>query len=520
MTFKESDLLKARFYFEQGLKLITKNEFANAEAQLRMAYEILPTRPSILINLSSVLIELNRHDEAIFLCLKVISNDENNIEALLNLGICYANKGDKQAALEFFDKCLLIDKNNASAWCNKANLLQSLNHFDEALYCYSKALLYKPHFEEALIGRSNLFNSLKKYEQAIEDIDLAISINPRNKKAQWNKSLDLLRLGKFEEGWKLYEARWSIPGISESFIQLPAHLWLGKESLINKNILIYAEQGFGDTIQFCRYLPILESQYSAKVIFAVPPTLIKLMQTLSPTIDVIDITSLQQKKFHQKIDFYTPIMSLPLAFGTTLQSIPNNTPYLGITSSQKDLWKTKLLNNATKFAGLGQPNQVNVGISWFGSGKYAAEKNKKRDIPLEEITPLFEANFNLNVCFHILQPALDEKIKSQINEIKNLCFYENQIRDFSDTAGLINALDFVISVDTAVAHLAGALSKKSIVMLPDPPDFMSLTVGNSSPWYPESMYLLRQKIAGNWPIAELIQKTSSFISELKYLSNQ
>jgi hypothetical protein len=301
-------------------------------------------------------------------------------------------------------------------------------------------------------------------------------------------------LGDFGEGWKLYESRWEIPGMREHQRHFSKPLWLGKESLKGKTILIHSEQGYGDTIQFSRYIPLIE-ELGAKVIFAVAEPLVDLMKTIGSNVKIISSEKVGQKEIISTIDYHCPIMSLALAFHTSLETIPNKTPYLLSTPEKSRFWLNRILEASACKDGHTKPFWI--GITWSGSGHYAGKSNLKRNISTLEMAKFINSLSNQKAEFHSLQIEKDKNDALRSLTSNNLKAHEQHIQNFSDTAALMMAMDLIISVDTANAHLAGALNKPTLLFIPDPPDFMALTSTSKSPWYPKTT-ILRQTIQSNW----------------------
>ena len=495
-----NDIDKARLFFDEGLNLYQGEKFSEAEKLFKQALSILPHRISILINLSATLIQLKKWSECQQICNLILQAEPNNCDALINLCVCAFECGDKDFALNLVDKAVLLYPQSSSAWVNKGNILQEVGIQDEACKCFERALTIDPKSQEALIGRGNIRNDLQLYALALEDFDAALLLNPLNAQAKWNKSLSLLRLGDFLNGWKLYESRWEVSGIKDHQRFFNAPLWLGCQSLESKTILIHAEQGYGDSIQFCRYVPHLQA-LGAKVILQVPKPLSSLMMSLDPKVEVIE--TLPGTKY---IDFHCPIMSLPLAFQTTLDSIPNTIPYLSPNESKVLFWRNRLeqisahFNNAKNFR---------VGVTWSGSGHYAGKINLKRELSIEQLSELIDHFSAYEVEFHSLQPEV-EKNRLAVSRIQNkLMVHHQYLNDFDDTAALIKNLNLVVSIDTATGHLAGALNTPTLLLVPHPPDFMSLINRTDSPWYP-SHQLIRQEPNRVWP-------TSAIFEHIKHL---
>lgn len=484
-------LEQAKQHFQESLVALEEGDYMKAEDHLRLANALVPNRPSILTNLSAVLVHQQKWSEATLVCTELLKLEPTNAEGLINLGICQIHTNKRDEALDNFHRATDIAPLSSSAWTNKGNALLDLEELEKAQKCLKTALDLNPNSEEALVGLGNLYNEQKNYSAGLECFSKVIEINPNNSQAKWNKALSLLRLGLFEEGWKLYESRWQIHGMQEhaKYQQIP--LWLGSPSLQGKTVLIHAEQGFGDAIQMGRYLPMIENEMGAKVVFEVPRALTQLMRSLSSSITVIESDKQIEEQYQGTIDFQCPVMSLPLAFKTSINTIPNTTPYLFAQPEKIATWNKRLNDSQTHS---GAPK---IGIAWSGSGHYAGKLSAKRDLPIAELLVLLAGLKERGIEAHSLQVNLEATQKTTLTNNSNLLFHESELHDFADTAGLISQLDLVISVDTAVAHLAGALNKPLLLMLPDPPDFMSLQSGDASPWYP-SATLIRQDNRGNW----------------------
>jgi Tfp pilus assembly protein PilF len=498
----------AKQHFDAGLQHLNANDIDKATSAFELAYSLSPKRISVLLNLSVCYIKKHDWMLAEKICQETLAIDVNCIEAYLNLSIALSNTGNISSALHYLDMALKINPQYSSAWVNKGNILSEQNELSIARQCFDKAIEFDITLDEAYVGRGNLLNEIGEYQAALDDFNYALIVNPKNSYALWNKSLSLLRLGNFEQGWPLFENRWDALGIKNPTLTYGLPLWLGKESLAGKTILIVAEQGFGDTIQFCRYLPLLERVHSASVVLQVPNPLMRLMKSISSSLRVIGNEPEIIDQLKGACDFICPIMSLPLAFKTTLENVPNHTPYLSVDIKTKNKWFNKVDNFESITP---QENStIKIGLAWRGSGHYAGKTNNKRDIPFSLIIDLLSTLDSKNFTFHGLQIDITEEEKSLISSSnQNIHFYTEDIVDFSDTAGLIESLDLVISIDTAVAHLAGALGKPVLKLIPEPPDFMSLIKIDNSPWYP-STTLVRQKMKGIWPMDEVRKKLLLF----------
>ena len=353
--------------------------------------------------------------------------------------------------------------------------LHELKRFDDALASYDRALAVRPDYAEALSNRGNTLHELKRFDDALASYDRALAVRPDYAEAHLNKSLLQLLTGDLEAGWREYEWRWkneSLEGFKRDF---PQPLWLGENGIEGKTILLHSEQGFGDTIQFCRYVPLVAVR-GARVLLEVPATLQGVMASFAGVAQVIS-----GKGQLPHIDLHCPLLSLPLAFGTRIESIPANVPYLTVPSEYARNW------NFT----LGTKRRPTIGLAW--SGGQAHKDDHNRSISLRSLLKLLDVNAN----FVSLQKDVRPDDAAVLKERSDLVHLGDKLKTFSDTAAVISNLDLVISVDTSVAHLAGALAKPVWVLLPFIPDWRWLLDREDSPWYPTAR-LFRQNAWGDW----------------------
>ena len=497
----KDDFERARDYFELGLAALKMGNFSLAELEFRSALQLSPDRVSIITNLTATLIKQDKWADAQTLCKYLISIDPNNEEGLINLGVCLLHQNNPAEAIHFLDTALELNPNSLAALINKGNALLEMQDPLSTQSYFEKALDIDPKSEEALIGMGNLHNDRREYSLGLNYFSSALSINPNNSRAKWNTSLSLLRLGEYRRGWELYESRWEIPGIKEHARSIQLPLWTSQTPLHSKTIYITCEQGFGDAIQMCRYLPLLEIQYGANVIFETTKPLLDLMKSISKTLTVVETGRLEDGQIQSIADVYCPIMSLPLAFQTSIDSIPNTIPYL-YTDAHKDTYWQKKLSSIGLQGKHFRIKPYKVGLTWSGSGHYAGKKNPKRDVPFHLVLSLIESLKDQPIEFHAIQENIKDAWLNYKNLPSNLFFYPGELKTFSDTASLVIQLDLVVSIDTAVAHLSGALGQKTILALPEPSDFMTLITHEHSPWYPKTR-LVRQKTIGKWPLEDI-----------------
>ncbi len=395
-------------------------------------------------------------------------------DAYCSRGIVLTELNRFEEALMSYNRAVALKPDFAIAYSNRGNILSNLKRFEEALENYNCAISLAPDFVNAYCNRGAALKEIKRFDEALADCDYAISIEPNCHTVYWNKAFIKLMLGDYEEGWMLYEWRWKtflkhcVRTFNQSF-------WHGDEPISGKTILIYSEQGLGDVIQASRYVLMLNA-LGAKVILEVPASLTSIMRTLKGDIEVVESGS-----HLPNFDFQCPVMSLPLAFKTTVESIPGDVPYLFSDITKQKEWQDRL----------GQKTKKRIGIVCSGSTTH--DDDSKRSIPLKFMSELL----NLPFEFHILQKEIRPDDAAVLIEFPHVNIHHENLMDFSDTAALIDEMDLVISVDTSVLHLAGALGKTVWGMIPWVPDFRWLLDRTDSPWYPTAT-LFRQPELGNW----------------------
>ena len=318
---------------------------------------------------------------------------------------------------------------------------------------------------------------LKLLDEALASYDKAISIKPDYAEAYCNKSLVFLLDGQFAQGWQEYEWRWKNKNVNKiaEIRNFPQPLWLGTESLKDKTILLYAEQGLGDTIQFCRYARLV-AELGAKVILEVQRPLVKLLKNLEGVSQIV-----AKGDTLPAFDYQCQLLSLPLAFKTELRNIPSVSEHITSDNEKNSKWQTEL----------GEKAMPRVGLVWSGSTIHINDHN--RSLTLSQLLPYLPSNVEY-VCLQKELRDIDKELLAQHIEIQ---YYGDALEDFTDTAALCDLMDVVISVDTSVAHLAGTLGKQTWVLLPYSPDWRWLLDRDDNPWYP-SAKLYRQEKIDNW----------------------
>jgi TPR repeat/Tetratricopeptide repeat/Glycosyltransferase family 9 (heptosyltransferase) len=397
-----------------------------------------------------------------------------------------------EEALKNYDRALELSPHQANVYSNKAAVYKSLKQYENALKNIEYAIKLNPDLAAAYSNRGLIFYKLKQYQEADESYNLAIMLEPNTGDAYWNKSNLKILQGYYEERWQLFEWRWKTTFLKLKPRNFNQPLWLGQEVINNKIILIHHEQGLGDSIQFSRYIVLIEKYHPKEIILEAPQALISVLSSLRGNFKVV---KLGDPLPH--FDYYCPIMSLPLAFKTTLESIPSEMPYLYADKNKNLLWEKKL----------GDKIKPRVGLVWSGFKGHKNDRN--RSLLLKQLESIFSLPFE----FHSLQKEIRDNDLEVLNSYNQIRQHQDDLIDFSDTAALIHHLDLIISVDTSVAHLAGALGKKVFLMLPYAPDYRWMDQRTDTPWYP-TMTLFRQPKADDWTsvVSELCIEIKNFFS--------
>ncbi len=424
----------------------------------------------------NMLKELGRYPEALQSYDRAIQLEPGRANFHNNRGIALRVAGNYLEALAAFERALALEPAYAQAFNNRANTLNNLGRPEEALQSYEQAIALHPDAATFHTNRGNILQELQRPESALQSYRQATRLDPADAHALWSLSLGLLQLGQFDEGWKAYESRWDRPQYRER--RSPHFLrprWSGGPELQGKTILIHAEQGLGDTLQFCRYATGVASR-GGKVLLEVQAPLRSLLQGLQGVAQV-----LSPGEPAPPFDLQCPLLSLPLAFRTGLDSIPAAVPYLRASPAKIAQWQ----------GALGSRIRPRVGLVWSGSSNH--QHDHKRSIALAEFLTLLPAG----VQPVSLQKEVRDSDLPALRARPDLLHFGEALADFSDTAALCALVDVVVCVDTSVAHLAGALGKPVWLLLPVNPDWRWLLNRRDSPWYP-SARLFRQTVPRQW----------------------
>ena len=406
-------------------------------------------------------------------------------EAFHNLGMSLEKIGRLEDSLKSYERTLALNPNLAPTHNNIGNVLRELGRPEKSLAYFENAISLNPNYPEAYSNYGWTLYGLRKFNESLECYKKALMLNPELLAARFNLSLCQLIMGDFKNGWDNYEYRFDQPTYAKRQFSANTPQWQG-ESLQDKSILIHAEQGFGDTIQFCRYIKNLAA-LGARVYFEIQFPLSETLKDLDGVFEFV--TNVQPPP---STDYHCPLMSLPLAFSTTLDSIPNQMPYIFANKGKENFWKEKL-------ASIQMPK---VGLVWNGGFRPNQPElwgvNQRRNIPLALIRNLQHSGV------HFISLQKGEIAEQELLEFQeaywpqgNFSNFNNELNNFSDTAALISNLDLVISVDTSTAHLAGALGKPVWILSRYDGCWRWLINGSDSPWYPTAK-LYRQEQVGDW----------------------
>ena len=490
------DMLAASARYEEALasyrhalqlqpgNLEVQNNTANMLLRLRRYQEALagydkmlqiqPCNAEILSNRGRALDGLGCYEEALASYDQSLQFKPDSALVLFNRGNVLASLNRAEDALASYEGSLQIRPDDIDVLCNCGNMLRRLCRIDDALSYYERMLRLAPDSADAFCNRGCAFGDLHQYQEAFASYAQALQLQPEHVDAHFNECSARLLLGDFELGWQKYEWRWLASGVGEKrdFAQ---PLWLGKEPLHGKTILLHAEQGFGDTIQFCRYARLVAAK-GARVLLETQAALVSLLSGLEGVSQLI-----VKGEPLPEFDCHCPLLSLPLAFNTGLNSIPADIPYLASDPVRADAWRVKL----------GNKTKLRVGLVWSGNAAQANDHN--RSVPLARLSELVSDQ----VQFVCLQKEIREGDRLVLAGRKDIICFGDDLLDFSETAALISNMDLVISVCTSVAHLAGAMGKPVWLLLSFNADWRWLLDRNDNPWYP-SAKLFRQPKIGDW----------------------
>jgi tetratricopeptide (TPR) repeat protein len=470
-----------------GLLNYQRGRLDAALALINAAVALDRTRRAALSDLGLVLYTMARFEAALASYDAALVLAAHDSEALNGRGVALLRLGRAEAALAAFARVLAIDSGDLDALGNQGNALLELNRPQAAIASYDAGLRLAPEHPRLLTNRAIALRRLDRPHEALASLARARLADPGFAEARFVESLVRLGLGDFNAGWRGYESRWATAAFAAHRRRFTRPSWLGEEPLAGRTILLYAEQGFGDTIQFVRFAPLVAA-LGARVVLEVQTELVRLLSDLPGIAAVI-----AHGQTLPPFDLQCPLMSLPLALRTELATIPTAVPYIPAPR-----------NRATAPGPPPAGARARIGLAWAGDPAHKNDAN--RSMRLAMLRPLFDLP---QVRFVSLQQQMHPEDAQFIRQFPDLLDAGAPFADFADTAAAIALLDAVISVDTAVAHLAGAMGKPLFLLLPLGADFRWLRQRPDSPWYPTAR-LIRQREFNDWSsaIAELRNQMS------------
>lgn len=469
----------AEAYSNRGSALQDLARYEEALGSYDRAIALKPDYPEAYSNRGALLHEMKRYAEA-------LANYESAIRYKPDYAEAYYNRGNTlqplrrfEEALASYEKAISLKPDYAEAYINRGNTLQLLQRFEESLTSYERGNALRPGLFEGYSNHGNALKELKQFDHALASYKRAIALKPDYAEAHWNHALCLLLLERYAEGWPQYEWRWKYKGLTSPLRHFKQPLWLGEQDISGKTVLLHAEQGLGDTIQFARYAKLVRA-LGARVILEVPKALIPLMRSLEGADELVE-KDLPLPHF----DLHCPLLSLPLAFKTDAASIPAQVPYLRVSEERIERWRRHIGTEGFKIA-----------ICWQGS------PNGKIDIGRSFPVALFE---NISKILGVRLISLQKGAGTE--QLQNLPAgmrveplppgFDEGEGAFLDSAAVMGCVDLVITSDTALTHLAGALGVKSWLPLKYVPDWRWLMERSDSPWYPNHR-LFRQPQRDDW----------------------
>ncbi len=478
-------------HYHRGLLLARLGRCAEALDAYGRALCGKPDFVAALVNRGNLLAQLDRPAEAVADLDRAIALNPKHAEAHSNRGVALADLGRREDALTAYGRAIALKPDYAEAHNNRGLLLASLNRHAEALADYDRAQALKPEFADVFNNRGLALHEIHRYADALASYARALALRPDFAEAHFNRSLTQLALGDLRAGWAGYEWRWKTRKSTAPWRDFAEPLWLGTEDLGGKTILLHAEQGFGDTINFARYVPI--AARGAKIVLETQPALKGLMARLEGVADVVD-----RGAALPAFDYHCPLGSLPLAFATELATIPAAVPYVTADPARCAHWRERLPRSGRRV----------VGIAWCGNPGFRGDHN--RSMSFVQFAPIAAA---ADVAFVTLNPGVSERDVAALATHPDVANLAAEYRDFDDTAAVIACLDLIVTTDTSIAHLAGALGKPVWILLSRSPDWRWLLEREDCPWYP-SARLFRQSVLGDWPpvVARVRQELEKFIA--------
>jgi Flp pilus assembly protein TadD len=458
----------------QALNLIQRGDFAGALQILQQVLSADPENPDALHMAGVSLLYSGNAGQSAELLIRAVRLRPDRVDYQFNLGSALAAAGRRDEAIAAFLHAATLPFNEAAPLAQLARELHNLGQYAAALGCSTRAVTANPNDAESLTIYGQNLMATGQNEAALAALRRAVAMRPNDADARWDVGMLLLKAGQLREGYREFEWRLRSPGglLLRGF---PSPQWTGS-NLVGKTLLVHAEGGFGDTIHYVRYVPPMKDR-ALRLVLECQGDLIPLLQSLDGVDEII-----ARGQPLPAFDFHVPLPSLPAIFGTDLNSVPNAVPYLTVPDDRLKKWAERV----------GSDGKLKIGLCWSGN---RGDPTDKRSIELQKLAPIASIP---GVRFVSLQ--MGEDAKQPRPSGMELADYTSEIRDFADTAALISQLDLVVSIDTSVAHLAGALGKPVWLLLPNVAAYQWIVGRTDSPWYP-TMRVFRQPVQDDWETA-------------------
>lgn len=471
-----------------GKVLEQRGDWEEAEQSYRQAISLLKDSPEFHTSLARLQNKLGAFKEAVKSCQRALALDPEKFETYVELGNALTGLGNYRMSAAAFRRALALKPGSASAVYGLGDILQKQGNLAAAADAYLCALKLAPSMTNAHLQLGVLSLQQGEWERAFGYFEQVRKFDPASAEAAAFEGIFHLLHGNFPLGWKDYENRWGTTYGLRHARRFSQPVWRG-EKLKGSRILLHAEQGMGDTLQFIRYVPLVAAR-GGTVFLEVQPRLRRLLAE-TPGAEKVVARGDSLPEF----DWQCPLLSLPLAFGTDLNTIPKSVPYVIPPPGQVDVWRQRLKSDGLR-----------IGLVWGGNPKHPHDC--RRSIRLEQLAPL--ANLSGTAFFSLQMGTPADQLKRMRPRVR-IVDLQNEQRDFTDTAAIVASLDLVISIDTSVAHLAGAIGKPVWILLAKSPDWRWMLDREDSPWYPTAR-LFRQPSVGNWH--EVVARVERELREL------
>jgi tetratricopeptide (TPR) repeat protein len=462
---------------QQAADLHRQGRLAQAELLYEKVLKVIPAHFEALNSLGMIAAQKGNTRRAVTWFERAVRADPAQVHGHENLGLALHSLMQLNAAIERYDAAIGRHPHHPPLHFNRGNALLELGQLDAALVSYDRAIGLDERYAEAYGNRGVVLNLLERYDAALASFDRAIELRPDYAKAHFNRSLLRLARGEFAAGWQEYE--WRLKFERRPAAEGPQHEsrppWFGQVPIDGRTILLRCEQGFGDTLQFCRYARLV-AELGGRVILEVQKPLLNLLASLDGVSQFV-----AQGSPLPSHDYHGTLMSLPFAFKTRLDTIPREQRYLTSDPAKRAHWQAKL----------GPRKVPRVGLAWSGSATNRNERN--RSFPLADLLPYLPGGFE----YFSLQKEPRESDLPALRSSPRIADCSADLHDFADTAALCDCMDLVISTCTSVAHLSAALGRSTWILLGHAPDWRWLMGRDDSPWYP-SVKLYRRQTSDAW----------------------